>query len=513
MICLFALALCGLMAGGPGVAEAARFGAYKLPLDGVIVDMRAMDLDGDDRAEVVALMEPTAEKRADGAVAWLALLRGPSQTTARTWFDPAAEVRIPLDGELARVGAIAIGRFGPGGERRIRLFGPTGIRELGANGKMLPAEARLAVPTLLGRTPTRQAVFWSGVADLDGDGLDECWFPEGEGNGTYRVLGGKAAQDTRLDLSAGNNARTTAEHLLVRIAYLPTLTPADLDGDGKRELVALQGTMLNRWAFPASQAGTDALQAASGGVELPFLAVDPDLPENELRTPRLQLADADGDGTTDLLVTLVWGRTDKIGTLRTSLIHYPGPIQDPDSGKLVDFKVRIDTESVALHPQFVDLDGDGALDYIGDSIRGNLLDLIRRMQGEDSEITYTAFRFDPRLGTFASHPYFAIDRVYSSSLALANTFQGTASFDADFDGDGHKDLLDLGNLEAVSVVGLTRGTDGRTLGGQRELLPPLPAGTRLAPEMRIAQFDAAGGLDALLHTEDALLVLIAPGGE
>jgi hypothetical protein len=95
------------------------------------------------------------------------------------------------------------------------------------------------------------------------------------------------------------------------------------------------------------------------------------------------------------------------------LFHYPGPFRDAESGALVKPKTRIDTQSIVLHPLFVDLDGDGALDYVGDSIRGTMVDLIARLMGQEPKITFVGFRFDKALGTFRETPWFTTERMYA----------------------------------------------------------------------------------------------------
>ena len=68
-------------------------------------------------------------------------------------------------------------------------------------------------------------MFWDAVADLDGDGIDELWFPMARGNGTMTVVGGTAALDRVLTLDATNTGTATAVNLIARNAYVPNLFP------------------------------------------------------------------------------------------------------------------------------------------------------------------------------------------------------------------------------------------------------------------------------------------------
>ena len=314
------------------------------------------------------------------------------------------------------------------------------------DGTLASGGARLAKPTLFGRSTGRSLVVWDGHADLDGDGREECWVPLAEGRGTMHVFGGTPAADRTLDLAATNRGTAGDAHTWSRYAYVPNLLPADLDGDGKRELVGLRDRTLLAWsvAAPATQGAQPVFR-----LPLPFLEPEPGLGPEEMRTPRIQLADVNADGKADLLVSLLVGRRDKLGTLKTILFYYPGPFGDATTG-LVTPAARLDTESVALHPVFVDLDGDKKLEYVGDSIRGTKGDLMARLLGRDPEITLVGFRYD---GTnYARTPYFTVKRTYALSQAMSNAFGRSLHVEGDFDGDGLRDLLDLGNLSGVEIL-------------------------------------------------------------
>ncbi|MCC7137969.1 MAG: VCBS repeat-containing protein [Planctomycetes bacterium] len=478
------LALAARVAAADGVG----FGLYRCPAEGKVRAVRAVDADGDGRRDVVALVE---RKDASGAarqevVVW----RTPAAPVARTFFDPAATLRVACDGPeagpRARAGAVALGRFADGGGVRLRFLGPDGIVDVAA-ADGLPTTT---VPgaSALARAPGAPLAFWDAVADLDRDGRDETWWPDVDG----RVQVGK------LVLPVAHEGRRGVGDLFVHHARTPSLTPADADGDGRLELVWLDGTTL-------------VVERLDGGpatrVVLPFLAPDPARPPEELRAPRLSLADVDGDGRTDLVVTMVQGRADRLGGLRTSLYHYPGPFVAAD-GTLVEPRARIDTESVALHPRFVDVTGDGKLDYVADSIRGNVVDLIRRATGEDPEITYTLVRFDPATGTFEKAPYATFARGYSGAEARGNRFGRSGFFEGDFDGDHVKDLLDLGTLHAVAIW---RG--GRGEGAFEEALlkaVPVKDGALVADAV-VEDLDGDGRTEAVVWTEDAILVVHPKG--
>jgi hypothetical protein len=353
---------------------------------------------------------------------------------------------------------------------------------------------------------------WDAHADLDGDGVEEIWFPAGEGDGAIRLLPGKGGPPRTLALSSKNSGGSTYESLLVRTSKVPNLFPADLDGDGAKDLVALDGKDLVAWDARAPLSADGGPIAPTFRLALPFLH-EPLLGPEELRTPRIQLEDVDRDGVTDLLVTLVKGRRDQLGSLRTTLFHFAGPFRDRATGALVQPRARIDTESVALHPRFLDVDGDGDLDYVGDSIRGSRVDLLKRVMGAEPEITLVAFRYDKGAGTFEQTPFFTVVRPYSSTQAVSNTF-GLSAWFADLDGDGLKDLVDLGNLQGLEVLGAVRkrGTGpGDPVSFTGEWMKRVAVPKPLEPQAVIGDLTGDGRPEIVAWNEDTLFLVVPSG--
>ena len=315
---------------GARAAEAKDVALGTLDPEGRVRAVRAIDVDGDGRLDLVVLVEvASAEGPPTNDVL---ILRTPKDPDPRSFFRVADVTRIACDGPAAggraTAGALAVGRFGEKGRVWLRFLGDD-VFDVTPDGTPVPAAARAPRPTLLARSPGLPVVFWDATADLDRDGVDETWFPEADGH--VRVRG--------LDLLATDEAQRTETQLFLRKVRVPTLTPADVDGDGVLELVHLDGTHL----VVERPLGKEGARAPTR-IDLPFLAPDPTLEPEELRSPRLTVADVDGDGKADLLVTQVRGRADKVGGLRTSLFHYPGPFIDPATGALVPPKGRIDTE-------------------------------------------------------------------------------------------------------------------------------------------------------------------------
>ena len=507
---LAALLLTGLVSAAlPGPAGATDLGTYRFDPQGRIRAVRVLDMDGDGRRDLVLLLE---DKRTGGEE--IVIARTPAKPVARTFFPADHVTRIPCTGPLADAGVVAVGRFGPQGAARLRFLGPDGVIDVRPDGGRDVSTKRHATPTLFARSAGRALIFWDAVEDLDGDGIDEVWFPLARGDGPMRVMGGTPAGDRVLSVTANNLGASSDALLLARHAYVPNLFPADLDGDSRKELVALEGTHLVAWLVTRKAAGDRPL-APAYRLHLPFLEPDPKQRPGEMRVPRIQLRDVDGDGVTDLLVTLLTGEHGKLESLRTILFHYPGPFRDPKKGTLVKPRARIDTRSIVLHPVFVDVDRDGALDYVGDSMRGSQVELFARLMGKEPRITFVGFRFDRRTGTFETAPYFTLERSYSSAETLSNRFGRSAFLAGDFDGDAHGDLLDLGNLEGVEILRGVRsagGGGGFPLAFEPGLMPRVPVKEGLSADAHVTDLDADGRTDAVFWSDELVYLVVPRGG-
>ena len=228
---LLALAVLGLCARA---AAAADVTAARLDVGGRIKSVRASDLDGDGRADLVLLVE---RKEADQpARREIVLLRSPGEPAPGTFFRESELVRIPCSGdeagERARAGAVAIGRFGPKGEVRLRFLGPVGTPDVGADGR--PVADSRGEPSLLERGPGEALAIWDAVADVDGDGRDEVLAPGPDGAVTVAGVA----------IPATETASRSDAQIFVRSSRSPRLSSADVDGDGVAEILRVDGTEL-----------------------------------------------------------------------------------------------------------------------------------------------------------------------------------------------------------------------------------------------------------------------------
>ena len=104
--------------------------------------------------------------------------------------------------------------------------------------------------------------------------------------------------------------------------------------------------------------------------------------------------------------------------------------------------------------------------------------------------------------------------AYSRTQAVSNTF-GLSGYFGDFDGDRRADLVDLGNLEGVEVLGaVPKSGDGP--GDPVSFAKPLVRRTRvpkpLQPQAVVEDLDGDGRPDVVVWNEARLYVLASGGG-
>ena len=181
-----ALAVIALLAARrPGVVRPRRGRSYRFDPKGRVKGVRAADVDG---------RRPTRPRRcsssgaaADGASETdVVVLKAPGDAGPRArGSSPPTAVRIPCDGPAAGVrataGALAVGRFGATGPVRLRFLGAEGALDLDADGKPLDAARPRARPSSAA-APAPPSCSGTRVADLDGDGRDECLVPDASGS-------------------------------------------------------------------------------------------------------------------------------------------------------------------------------------------------------------------------------------------------------------------------------------------------------------------------------------------
>lgn len=291
--------------------------------------------------------------------------------------------------------AFALADVDPAPGREVVLFTAERAVAVTTNGDAGPTyvplfEHRLVWPA----APADDAVaLTAAVVDVDGDGRDDFVIPEPDGarcvrqvrddtgvhwqatewrlpprvraiasagaaNGPARL--GPGELSLRLDLGDGDDDERADRGPLLRLQRAtPPIGFADLTGDGRADAIAVHNGSLWTWDVAAD----GAIAGRPGERALP-------LPEDRLTLfdPAfdVQLADTDGDGRADLLVTTSAQRDDQV-EVRIDLRP-----QQADGGWAAT-PARLRLQTLAMPPQLVDADGDGRLDLVAVTLRTDLL--------------------------------------------------------------------------------------------------------------------------------------------
>jgi len=276
----------------------------------------------------------------------------------------------------------------------------------------MPAESLENLPQGLAAIP--------GWIDLDGEGLAGLLVQQGTGWFYKRNLGEGRLGPLEILRESPSTARLgSANQQLL-----------DLDGDGRLELVDLEGPA------PGYYASDERLRWSRFS---PFRS----LPNLDWNDPNLRFLDLDGDGFADVLVTaddaLVWHRSRRREGFAAAE-HRAKPHDEEDGPRIV-------------------FSGAGQSIFLADMTGDGLTDLVR--------ITHREVCYWPNLGHGRFGRRIVMD--HAPHLASLEAFDPRRVRLADIDGSGPADLIYLGS----DGVRLFPNRQGDTWGPEQRL-PPLP---------------------------------------
>lgn len=225
---------------GPSV-QGQEFRAHSVWIEGEIHEVRAADLDGDGWQEM--LVSSTVHHK------------GKMDRTLRIFgWSGKGDEAIPLLRHVWEVSPEAVfwdtGPVdGADGENSCYFLSPDGLSELRGNGQgALVPSLRVDAPVFVSVGQEDEFLWLDAIRDWDGDGRVEAFLPSDREARFYRqtgTAGWKMVDAVRLrPFPYYNNnylfGRKVGGHQYMAIVFYPLLEPADLNGDGRKDLLVLQ---------------------------------------------------------------------------------------------------------------------------------------------------------------------------------------------------------------------------------------------------------------------------------
>lgn len=394
-----------------------------------IFSARATDVDGDGTLDVVLQTAPGAGRR-------LVVYRGRNGGLADA---PTDTVDVPADAAFWFVGPYAADG------NAIAFLGPDGLVTRAITGDAIAAPTRVAdVPVFPSFAHESICFPWRVTGDLDGDGRRDVVVPTADG---YRVAYQREPGAFSLGplLPCPRQSETLPAGVAGSRASLPWPTLADIDGDGRTDLMVVDGRRMRAFRGTATGLAVEAPIEC----ELP-LGRDDDGP---LDLSRLTVADVDGDGTADLVHMVKRGEIGLFDSLRTRVALYLGPIHECKRPTQL-LRVR----GLSRRPRLADVDRDGDVDLLLTTLELDAFAAIRRILGDGIPARLTLHAFDAKRRRFDA-PVEVCERSLSFDGLLGHGPVALAYRHGDFDGDGIADLLAIeGDGERTLVA---RRTDAR----------------------------------------------------
>lgn len=333
------------------------------------------------------------------------------------------------------------------------------LRSISSNGT---SDARVAFAPRVD-IPIPGSSYGGVLADLDGDGnLDIIAADNAAGRGR--------SVSVFQNLSAGTSRENLA--FSPRIEFQTAAGPVhvaadDLDGDGRLELIlaCFQGGVVSVLQNKSSPGKLDA-DSFSRRIDLPSGASSFDI----------KIADLDGDGRRDLIVTKYHDGT--VTLFRNST--QPGKLELGAFSETVDFEVGIAYETAVG-----DLDGDGKLD----------LAIANHMEAAVTVLRNTGTPGALTRDSFASSNRFQAGRG-PHGIAIA-----------DVTGDGRPDLLTANDTDASVTVLINQASSGSI--SEASFSPPLAFSTASVPTgIAVGDLDGDGRPEIVASTWAANVISI-----
>ena len=324
----------------------------------------------------------------------------------------------------------------------------TGLWELcaGEGGQLVPRQ-RIEEPLFVSTGMEDELLWLDAVRDWDGDGVSEVLLPLARQARFYESEGQGAWKETDAvpiaPFSAYNNnivfGRDAGGYQYLSILLFPLVEPADMNGDGRMDLLVLQMGKVHCYFR-----GSDGRLAAKGVT----WNVDIRTPEEKAKrraTLTFRVADLNKDGCADIIVH-------KVGMDFTEWSSETAIYLGNREGKLPEKpSQRFQTGGLLSGVSLQDLDGNGYDDMIIWSIRMGLWPivdiLVRKVVHLESAYYYPTW---PQ--GFPEKPASRMSHEFRIDMKQQHFFKGLVpNSDGDFNGDGIKDLVAGKDMETGGI--------------------------------------------------------------
>jgi hypothetical protein len=361
------------------------FKVHKVRVEGEIKVVRAADLDGDGLQEMVVSCTVHGEKKITRTLqvyGWSGQGIERSPSLHNTWqVSPEA---VFWDTGPADEGT---------DKNNCYFLSPDGLSELtgGEQGGGLVPSLRVEAPVFVSTGQEDEFLWLDAIRDWDGDGRVEALLPLGREARFYRLtgeVGWEMADSVRLEPFPyyNNNilfGRRVGSSQYLAIVFYPLLEPADLNGDGRKDLIALRNGR-----------GLCYLRRADGKLEEEPVVWDLEIrSEEEIIRRRATLCyrvdDLNRDGIADVVVHKIgmqfvsWSAETAVFLGRTDGVRPKEPDQ------------RFPSRGFFSGVSLADLDGDGCADMTRWSVKMGIWPLVdillRKVVHLKSEFYYASW--------------------------------------------------------------------------------------------------------------------------
>jgi hypothetical protein len=461
------------------------------------------DFNGDGRADILNV---SIDFDQDPPQRWLAYHFSKEGTFANA---PDSLVRVD-----DRAVVLVFGDYLPGGGVETGFLAEDGLYVYPPGGKR--AVKLLHVPTFLRSGSPRQLHVWWWAIDVDGNETHDVIVPAADGYRLYfQTAPGVFGRTARLeaDLCGGApraldvRARVAladflAGHFSV-VRELPRIQAVDINGDGMKDFITVCGDTITTFLqekpglFPSRR-------------PFRFAFAVPTLKE-EIRKDTVDLAlmkftDLNQDRIADLVVTRIEGTLGLWESIKTSVYLHLGT----GRGNFVPDQ-RIAIDGVSIDPEFIDMDGDGALDAVTSRLRTDLMkQAVDAFVLGDIAISYEVFHFSRERNAFLADPVYE-KRILVRKEDLEETGAGAVPLvfiRGDLSGDGRPDLVtvDPKALELRIHPGRARGGSAIGFDGTAHWRVKV---ARHPKGMDVLDLNGDGISDVLLHHAGTLGLVLS----